>query len=108
MSTNPWKKGGSGKCGRDIKRALFGRVRAGWLLSDAREARSHRAGNRLSGRIRMSTLPVPYLTPEQYLEIEREAEFRSEYLRGQMYATPGGTLNHARIVVNVASRLAEQ
>jgi Uma2 family endonuclease len=56
----------------------------------------------------MSTLPTSYLTPEQYLEIEREAEFRSEYLRGQMHAMSGGTLNHARIVANVLSRLHEQ
>jgi Uma2 family endonuclease len=56
----------------------------------------------------MSTQPVTYLTPEQYLEIEREAEFRSEYINGEMFAMSGGTPNHARIVLNAARRLAEQ
>jgi hypothetical protein len=35
----------------------------------------------------MSTQPKTYLTPEQYLEIERAAEFKSEYLQGEMFAT---------------------
>jgi Uma2 family endonuclease len=56
----------------------------------------------------MSTQPMPCLTPEQYLEIERAAEFRSEYMYGEMFAMSGGTLNHARIVWNLASRLADQ
>jgi len=56
----------------------------------------------------MSTRPVTRLTPEQYLEIERKAEFRSEYIDGEMFAMAGGTPNHAWIVVNAASRLTEQ
>jgi Uma2 family endonuclease len=56
----------------------------------------------------MSTQPVTYLTLEQYLEIERKAEFRSEYINGEMFAMSGGTPNHARIVLNTARRLAEQ
>jgi Uma2 family endonuclease len=56
----------------------------------------------------MSTQAMPYLTPEQYLEIERKAEYRSEYINGQVFAMSGGTLNHARIVGNTLSRLLEQ
>jgi len=56
----------------------------------------------------MSTQPVTYLTLEQYLEIERKAEFRSEYIGGGMFAMAGVTLNHARIVLNTARRLTEQ
>jgi len=41
---------------------------------------------------------MPRLTPEQYLEIERAAEFKSEYFDGQMYAMAGGTFNHAAII----------
>lgn len=37
----------------------------------------------------MSTSPKSFLTPEQYLEIERRAEFRSEYYRGEMFAMAG-------------------
>jgi Uma2 family endonuclease len=56
----------------------------------------------------VATQPTPFLTPEQYLEIERAAETRSEYIGGQMYAISGGTLNHARIAANALSRLNEQ
>lgn len=48
------------------------------------------------------------MNAEQYLEIERRAEGRSEYLNGQIFAISDGTMNHARIVRNVLSRLAEQ
>ncbi len=53
----------------------------------------------------MSTQAVPYLTPEQYLEIERAAETRSEYLGGAMYAMAGATRNHGRIVQSMARLL---
>ena len=56
----------------------------------------------------MSTQAVPHLSPEQYLEIERNAQFRSEYINGQMFAMSGGTRNHARIVRNALLRLDEQ
>jgi Uma2 family endonuclease len=46
----------------------------------------------------MSTQAVPFLTPEQYLEMERSAETRSEYLNGAMYAMSGSTITHAFIV----------
>lgn len=53
----------------------------------------------------MSTHAVPYLTPEQYLELERAAEFRSEYLAGAMYAMSGGSRNHMHIVTAIAGEL---
>jgi len=56
----------------------------------------------------MSTQRVPYLTHEQYLEIERKAEFPSEYINGEMFAMSGGTPNHARIALNTAIQLTEQ
>src|SRR4051794_7973984 len=56
----------------------------------------------------MSTSAFSYLTPEQYLEIERKAEFRSEYVHGEVLAMSGGTLNHAWIVANALSRLTDQ
>jgi Uma2 family endonuclease len=56
----------------------------------------------------MATQPVPLVTPEVYLELERRAEFRSEYINGDMFAMSGGTWNHARIVRNTMSRLDEQ
>jgi len=56
----------------------------------------------------MSTQPVPHLTFDQYLEIERAAEFRSEYLQGQMYAMAGASRNHGRILANAMGSLWEQ
>lgn len=35
------------------------------------------------------TQPKTYLTPEQYLEIERKAEFKSEYYQGEMFPMGG-------------------
>jgi len=48
------------------------------------------------------------LTPEQYLEIERKAEFRSEYYQGEMFAMSGATITHTALVVNIAVDLAPQ
>ena len=42
----------------------------------------------------MSTLRPPRLTPEEYLEIERKAEFKSEYFNGEMFAMSGGSRFH--------------
>ncbi len=56
----------------------------------------------------MSTQPVTHLTVEQYLEIERAAEFGSEYLNGEIYAMAGCGFNHALIAAAAISRLGEQ
>lgn len=56
----------------------------------------------------MATVAVPYITPEEYLERERKAETRSEYLHGEMFAMAGGSLRHARIITNLVRRLAEK
>jgi Uma2 family endonuclease len=56
----------------------------------------------------MSTQSLPYLTPEQYLEIERSAETRSEYLAGSMYAMAGASRNHGRLVEATAGLLFAQ
>ena len=37
----------------------------------------------------MSTQPKTFLTPEQYLEIERKAEYKSEYYEGEMFVMAG-------------------
>jgi Uma2 family endonuclease len=56
----------------------------------------------------MSSLPQLFVTPEEYLEAERKAEYRSEYLDGQVYAMAGASPAHGRISVNLTRRLAEQ
>src|SRR4051794_38175866 len=56
----------------------------------------------------MSSLPEPHLTPEQYLEIERAAEVKSEYFRGEMFAMSGARESHVSIVQNVSVELGVQ
>jgi len=56
----------------------------------------------------MASNPNPYLTPEQYLEIERQAEFRSEYHDGETFAMSGATETHKLIVWNCVARLDSQ
>ena len=53
----------------------------------------------------MSSLPATLLTPEQYLEIERRAEYKSEYYRGEMFAMPGASRGHNLIVGNTVALL---
>jgi Uma2 family endonuclease len=55
----------------------------------------------------MSAQPLPRITPEQYLEMERAAEFKSEYFEGQVYAMAGGTYPHATIITNVSGELRQ-
>jgi Uma2 family endonuclease len=43
------------------------------------------------------------LTPEEYLEQEVIAEFRSEYRNGEIIPMPGGTANHNRLAGNLYS-----
>jgi hypothetical protein len=38
----------------------------------------------------MSTLAKTFLTPEEYLKIERQAEYKSEYFAGEIFAIAGG------------------
>jgi Uma2 family endonuclease len=53
----------------------------------------------------MSAQPHARLTEEEYLAIERAAEFKSEYYDGHMYAMAGASASHAQITVNLAGEL---
>jgi Uma2 family endonuclease len=56
----------------------------------------------------MSAAPKPSLTPEQYLEWERQAETKSEYYNGEVFAMAGGSPEHSRIAANVTGALWPQ
>jgi Uma2 family endonuclease len=56
----------------------------------------------------MATHPKTLLTPEQYLEIERKAEFKSEYYQGEMFAMSGAREGHNLIVLNLGAELRQQ
>jgi Uma2 family endonuclease len=51
-------------------------------------------------------MPVPEsprrLTENEYLAIERAAEFKSEFFEGEMFAMAGGTPQHSLIATNLA------
>jgi Uma2 family endonuclease len=44
-------------------------------------------------------------TPEEYLEIEEKAEYKSEYRDGEIVPMTGGTTNHNKIALNLAASL---
>ena len=56
----------------------------------------------------MAPKPKTLLTPEQYLEIERQAEVKSEYYDGEMFAMSGARQGHNLIVWNLAGELHQQ
>jgi Uma2 family endonuclease len=53
----------------------------------------------------MATQPILRLTEEQYMEIERTADCRSEFFDGAMFAMSGGTSAHSWIKMNLAAGL---
>jgi Uma2 family endonuclease len=46
-----------------------------------------------------------YYTPEEYLELEEAAEYKSEYINGQIIPMAGGTINHNQIALNLSTEL---
>ena len=47
-----------------------------------------------------TTTQKHYYTPEEYLELEAKAEYKSEYLDGKIIPMTGGTTNHNKIAGN--------
>jgi Uma2 family endonuclease len=56
----------------------------------------------------MSLQQHTYVTPEEYLTFERQAEYKSEYMDGQIYAMSGASLRHNTIVANIVAELVGQ
>jgi Uma2 family endonuclease len=56
----------------------------------------------------MGTLPVERLTEQDYLTLEREAEYKSEFVGGEMFAMSGGSARHSRLAGLVFSELNPQ
>ena len=56
----------------------------------------------------MASQPEPRFTPEEYLAMEREAEFKSEYLDGEIIAMVGASEPHNLIVTNIVRELSLQ
>ncbi|AFZ13758.1 protein of unknown function DUF820 [Crinalium epipsammum PCC 9333] len=46
-----------------------------------------------------------YYTPEEYLQLEEVADYKSEYIDGEIIPMAGGTTNHNRIALNLSAAL---
>ena len=49
-----------------------------------------------------NTKPSFSYTPEDYLAVERAAEFRHEYIEGEIFEMAGESLSHSRVCSNLA------
>ncbi len=56
----------------------------------------------------MSAVPKSKLTPAEYLARERQAEFKSEYYRGEVFAMAGATFEHNAIKDNLILQLGRR
>lgn len=56
----------------------------------------------------MSSQPQTFITPEEYLARERQAEQKSEYFNGEIFAMSGASPRHVLIVTNVVAELRGQ
>lgn len=56
----------------------------------------------------MPLQPKTYITPDEYLELERNSEYKSEYFNGEIFAMGGASPRHVLIVTNVVSELRSQ
>ena len=56
----------------------------------------------------MSSPPKTHLAPEEFLEAERKAESKSEYLQGEIFPRPGGSWPHNLVVANTFCSLRSQ
>jgi Uma2 family endonuclease len=55
----------------------------------------------------MSSQPKTFLTQSEYLDLERRAEFKSEYYNGEMFAMAGANPRHVDIVTNLVGELRQ-
>ncbi|TVP59720.1 MAG: Uma2 family endonuclease [Nodularia sp. (in: Bacteria)] len=46
-----------------------------------------------------------YYTPEEYLALEEAADYKSEYIDGEIIPMAGGTIDHNQISLNLSSEL---
>jgi Uma2 family endonuclease len=67
-----------------------------------------RDSNEPGGGGSVSSKPERWISPEEYLEAERRAETKHEYLDGQVFAMSGASLQHNLIVGNLVGCLHAQ
>jgi Uma2 family endonuclease len=55
----------------------------------------------------VASSPITKVSAEEYLALDRAAEFRSEFLEGEMIAMSGGSLRHSGLQVNLAGEFRD-
>ena len=56
----------------------------------------------------MSQQLISHVNPEEYLRLERQAEYKSEYLNGEIFAMSGASREHNLIAGNIVAELNQQ
>ena len=56
----------------------------------------------------MSSQAKAHLTAEEYLALERKAPYKSEYLKGEVFAMTGASRRHNLISLNIGAELRAQ
>src|SRR5947209_17187358 len=56
----------------------------------------------------MSAAPKTHLTAEEYVAVERKAQWKSEYYDGEMFAMAGVSRQHSRIKDNLIVAIGNQ
>ena len=49
--------------------------------------------------------PIKRFSPQEYYRLEREADYKSEYYNGEIFAMAGNTTRHSDIVMNIGGEL---
>jgi Uma2 family endonuclease len=75
-----------------------------WSIMNASVRRSPFTGKEAP----MSAASKPYVSPKQYLELERQAEFKSEYFDGGVFAMSGGSSGRSLIAANEIREVGQQ
>lgn len=62
------------------------------------------------GKLFGMSLPqcIKRFTPREYYELERKAEYKSDYYDGEIFAMSGGTSRHSVIILNIGGELRQR
>ena len=55
----------------------------------------------------MSAIPKTLISEQEYLELERKAERKSEYYKGEVFAMAGATKEHNKIVASIIGTISQ-
>jgi Uma2 family endonuclease len=56
-------------------------------------------------QVAMASSPITKVTAEEYLALDRAAEFRSEFLDGEIIAMSGGSPRHSELKINLVAEV---